>query len=717
MPIVYKGVPASDPERTVIHWRTKGSKNGVRIWQNEDGSYTPAGENFKPGGRYNQSEHHREDNVKTMTPEEKRAQADANARAKAAKTNARIANRIPYSRDDLTDYEKQQELGVMTAQLKYATAVKEYQQTAEANHAEKLKHQVKHEISSYEAKIIVGVGVAAIGVGIFAIAGGSLTPGALEAILTTIDPTGAVKLAGKMGANYNVTGAQAQAQAQPGEQQQVVVEGEENGTPVDDDGGEVTKPKSVKEFFSDLGDGIADVASKVNGGIRYATDSEYRSDIDANADATAAYEARMKNFDDTVAKAKAEGTEVPKAEDRWDYDDRVKNGEDVGEFSDYWAKRQSGEIEGRLQKQQTAPKSSFDRRSKEEVDAMSDADREAFYKTAEGRKWKEEQGWIDAANARKAAEAEAKSKAGAAKATSDTTPKSVAYKTTDAAPKTTAFKAPTETKSTAAKAEPTTEFTKTDVEQWTSVVNDSLRNGSSAVPDTQDFWDYKANPNGAKTFEEYWTAKNPTHTTRYDAPAKTAASDYYDDDDMEPMKYTTIAEAKAALDRQNQEERLAGASAWEKAANVGAGQTGEESTSSKQGLFSRFFGGKSDSTATTGTTKSESKTTTKAASKTGTKITSQDSFETVNAKRAQAGKRPLTQADYDNLDPVDMMDFEGWTTYSAPVGGTIGGFTGEYRTFTAAEAAERDSTLDAYTRQLMGDNDSTLSEYLKRRGV
>lgn len=596
MPIVYKGVPASDPERTIVHWRTKGSKNGVRIWQNEDGSYTPAGENFKPGGRYNQSEHHREDNVKAMTPEEKRAQADKNAREKAARTNARIANRIPYSRDDLTDYEKQQELGVMTAQLKYATAVKEYQQTAEANHAQKLKHQVKHEISSYEAKIIVGVGVAAIGVGIFAIAGGSLTPGALEAILTTIDPTGAVKLAGKMGANYNVTGAQAQAQAQP--EQQVAIEGqEEDGTPVDD---KVTEQTTVKEFFEELGDGITDAAGSVYAKIKYATDPEFRADWDAVTKAEAEHKARMKNFDDTVAKAKAEGTEVPKAEDRWDYDDRRQKGEDVGEFSDYWAKRQSGEIEGRLPKQKTTQRSSFDRRSKEEVDAMSDSEREAFYKTVEGRKWKEEQGWIDAANARKAEEAAAKSKA-----TADNTPKSVAYKTTDAAPKTTTFTAPTETK------------TATD------------------------------------------------------------------------------------------EERLAGASAWEKAANVGAGKTGEEPTSSKQSLFSRFFGGKSDSTATTGTTKS--------ASKTGTKITNQTSIETVNAKRAQAGKRPLTQADYDNLDPKDMMDFEGWTSYSAPVGGTVGGISGDYRTYTAAEAAERDSQLDAYTRQLMGDNDTTLSEYLRRR--
>ena len=40
----------------ICHYRTPGSKNGVRLYQNEDGSYTELGKNSAPGGRYNQ--HH-----------------------------------------------------------------------------------------------------------------------------------------------------------------------------------------------------------------------------------------------------------------------------------------------------------------------------------------------------------------------------------------------------------------------------------------------------------------------------------------------------------------------------------------------------------------------------------------------------------------------------------------------------------------------------------
>lgn len=62
MGIVY--IANDSNSESFAHWRTKGSKNGVRIWQNEDGSYTPAGKNFKPGGRYNQADEHLEDSVK-----------------------------------------------------------------------------------------------------------------------------------------------------------------------------------------------------------------------------------------------------------------------------------------------------------------------------------------------------------------------------------------------------------------------------------------------------------------------------------------------------------------------------------------------------------------------------------------------------------------------------------------------------------------------------
>lgn len=191
MPIVYKGV-VNDSERngsyTFAHWRTKGSKNGVRIWQNEDGSYTEAGRNFKPGGRYNQSDSDGDSGVS-------KAEAKTAAqRAKNAEYNERVAKTIPYSRDDLSDYEKQQELSVMTAQLKYADAMREYQKKAEETNASKMKDALKKELTSQEAKLILGVGVAALAVGGVYLAGGQLDDNALNCIVKFIDPTGAVKL-------------------------------------------------------------------------------------------------------------------------------------------------------------------------------------------------------------------------------------------------------------------------------------------------------------------------------------------------------------------------------------------------------------------------------------------------------------------------------------------------------------------------------------------
>lgn len=66
--IIYKAA-FNDTERDVAHFRTAGSKNGVRIWQNKDGSYTEAGRTSKPGGRYNQSLNHRIDTIKANRTE------------------------------------------------------------------------------------------------------------------------------------------------------------------------------------------------------------------------------------------------------------------------------------------------------------------------------------------------------------------------------------------------------------------------------------------------------------------------------------------------------------------------------------------------------------------------------------------------------------------------------------------------------------------------
>lgn len=82
MGIVY--IANDSNSESFAHWRTKGSKNGVRIWQNEDGSYTPAGKNFKPGGRYNQADEHLEDSVKVAEEAKKYNETHGGAASAAA---------------------------------------------------------------------------------------------------------------------------------------------------------------------------------------------------------------------------------------------------------------------------------------------------------------------------------------------------------------------------------------------------------------------------------------------------------------------------------------------------------------------------------------------------------------------------------------------------------------------------------------------------------
>lgn len=74
----------SDPN-PVVHWRTKGSKNGVRLYQNPDGSYTELGRESKPGGRYNS-----------------RYDADKSRLSELKSKGRRITNDELSERDDLT---------------------------------------------------------------------------------------------------------------------------------------------------------------------------------------------------------------------------------------------------------------------------------------------------------------------------------------------------------------------------------------------------------------------------------------------------------------------------------------------------------------------------------------------------------------------------------------------------------------------------------------
>lgn len=194
MPIVYKAV-VNDSERDIKHWRTKGSKNGVRLWQHEDGSYTNAGKTCKPGGRYNQAENHEDgSSVSSSTSKPKKNSAEAK-REKNAAYNDKIGSQIPYSRDDLSDYEKQQELAVMTAQLKYANEMKEFQKKAESTNYKKVAEEFGKEMTKSQAKILLGVGVAALAVGGLYASGYTINGNALDTIIKAVDPTGAYKLA------------------------------------------------------------------------------------------------------------------------------------------------------------------------------------------------------------------------------------------------------------------------------------------------------------------------------------------------------------------------------------------------------------------------------------------------------------------------------------------------------------------------------------------
>lgn len=162
MSVIFSNDYLTDGE-PVVHWRTAGSKNGVRLWQNKDGSYTEAGRNFKIGGRYNSNGGTGERLTRAEKKAAKKEEAITNARAKNQAANDEITRRIPYSRDDLTDYEKAQEISLMNNQLKYLESVKEYQ-NKQGTHFEKVGKSMKKELESAEVKFYMALGLGAIGV-------------------------------------------------------------------------------------------------------------------------------------------------------------------------------------------------------------------------------------------------------------------------------------------------------------------------------------------------------------------------------------------------------------------------------------------------------------------------------------------------------------------------------------------------------------------------
>lgn len=95
MGIVYKASYDDNWENDLMHWRTKGSKNGIRLWQNTDGSYTEAGRNSKPGGRYNTNGG---EGRAAARAAKKEAKAEEKAAKAQAKTEARAYGTGQYAK-------------------------------------------------------------------------------------------------------------------------------------------------------------------------------------------------------------------------------------------------------------------------------------------------------------------------------------------------------------------------------------------------------------------------------------------------------------------------------------------------------------------------------------------------------------------------------------------------------------------------------------------
>lgn len=162
MSVIFSNNYLTDGE-PIVHWRTAGSKNGIRLWQNKDGSYTEAGRNFKIGGRYNSRGGTGERLTRAERKEAKRQADIENTRVKNERANEEIARRIPYSRDDLSDYEKAQEISLMNNQLKYLESVKEYN-NKQGTHFEKVGKSIQKELESAEVKLYISLGLGALGI-------------------------------------------------------------------------------------------------------------------------------------------------------------------------------------------------------------------------------------------------------------------------------------------------------------------------------------------------------------------------------------------------------------------------------------------------------------------------------------------------------------------------------------------------------------------------
>lgn len=148
------------PQNSLMHFRTKGSKNGVRRFQNEDGTWTPLGlrERKEREGWGDGGETRRERRAQRQLARAERHQARRQARAEAREAAAE--RRRKNSLKGLTDAELQQKINRLKMEQEYkelskspllktgeklVTSILEYQGNKEQREIEKKRQEIQLE--------------------------------------------------------------------------------------------------------------------------------------------------------------------------------------------------------------------------------------------------------------------------------------------------------------------------------------------------------------------------------------------------------------------------------------------------------------------------------------------------------------------------------------------------------------------------------------------
>lgn len=148
------------PQNSLMHFRTKGSKNGVRRFQNEDGTWTPLGlrERKEREGWGDEGTSRKERKAQRQLARAERHQARRQARAEAREAAAE--RRRKNSLKGLTDAELQQKINRLKMEQEYkelskspllktgeklVTSILEYQGKKEQREIEKKRQEIQLE--------------------------------------------------------------------------------------------------------------------------------------------------------------------------------------------------------------------------------------------------------------------------------------------------------------------------------------------------------------------------------------------------------------------------------------------------------------------------------------------------------------------------------------------------------------------------------------------